>query len=72
MTNNTSAMSSDTETNKVMLELEKKGEEQLAQVKTQNGNVGQQLSSIVSNGAKEFQEKTGRPMTYGEMRAMYG
>ena len=30
------------------------------------------LLQILSNGAKEFKEKTGRDMTYGEMREMYG
>ena len=28
--------------------------------------------SIMQNGAKEFQEKTGRNMSYGEMRAAWG
>ena len=27
---------------------------------------------IINDGAKEFQEKMGRPMTYAEMREMYG
>ena len=30
------------------------------------------LESIMQEGAKEFKEKTGRNMTYSEMRQMYG
>ena len=30
------------------------------------------LQSLLSDGAKEFKEKMGRNMTYGEMREMYG
>lgn len=30
------------------------------------------LKSIMGTGAKEFNKKIGRPMTYGEMREMYG
>jgi hypothetical protein len=28
--------------------------------------------NIMQQGANEFKEKTGRPMTYSEMREMYG
>ena len=30
------------------------------------------LMAPMQAGAKEFQERVGRPMTYGEMRAMWG
>jgi enoyl reductase-like protein len=30
------------------------------------------LISIITNGAKSFEEKTGRKMTYAEMRYAYG
>lgn len=30
------------------------------------------LQSLLFDGAKEFKEKMGRDMTYGEMREMYG
>jgi hypothetical protein len=30
------------------------------------------LTNIMKSGAQEFEEKTGRPMTYSEMRAMFG
>ena len=30
------------------------------------------LLNPMQEGAKEFEERVGRPMTYGEMRAMWG
>lgn len=30
------------------------------------------LKDIMENGSKEFEQKAGRPMTYSEMRAMFG
>lgn len=30
------------------------------------------INDILSEGAKKFEEETGRKMTYGEMRDMYG
>jgi hypothetical protein len=30
------------------------------------------LQNIMKKGSEEFEQKTGRQMTYGEMRAMYG
>lgn len=30
------------------------------------------LQNIMQNGANEFKQKTGRNMTYSEMREMYG
>lgn len=89
-TNNTMPLSGDPVTDKIMRELEKKAEIQVAQLMypVANGNpieklafiysqsktqyFGDKLVSIMSQGANEFQEKTGRPMTYSEMRAMYG
>lgn len=81
-------MSNDPDVNKIMLELEKKGEAQLAAlmspvkdvdpitkinyITTQKPDFGNNLISIMQNGAKEFKEQTGREMTYSEMRAMYG
>jgi len=48
--------------------------EKVAFVATQSKTTdfGDKLLSIMSEGADEFQSKTGRPMTYSEMRAMYG
>lgn len=46
-------------------------------VKTQNekealDKLQSGLISIMENGSKEFEKKTGRPMTYAEMRYAYG
>jgi hypothetical protein len=74
-TQSTDNVSSDTITKRVMLELEKKAEIQVAYMATnvdQTPDFGEKLVSIMSSGAQEFKEKTGRPMTYSEMRAMYG
>jgi hypothetical protein len=30
------------------------------------------IINVISDGAKEFKEKVGRPMTYSEMREMFG
>ena len=35
-------------------------------------DLGDALMSIMSAGADEFKEKTGRHMTYSEMRQLYG
>jgi hypothetical protein len=34
--------------------------------------VGDALEGIMKSGAEEFKNKTGRPMTYAEMRSIYG
>lgn len=62
----------------VMMDLEKKvnpksTEEGLVQLVTAiNNNDNSSLLAPMQAGAKEFQERVGRPMTYGEMRAMWG
>jgi len=39
---------------------------------TINQNVLDNLVISMEAGSKEFEERVGRPMTYGEMRAMWG
>ena len=59
----------------VMIDLEKKinpksmkeGLQQLETAIKQNNP-----SNLFEAGAKEFEARVGRPMTYGEMRAMWG
>lgn len=70
----------------IMKQIEKKTEQQIAlniaagkitnpilekdeKKQQQNNDV---LLTLMTEGAKEFREQTGRPMSYGEMRAMYG
>ena len=38
----------------------------------EDNNSEQLLRNMMSSGAKEFTEKVGRQMTYGEMREMWG
>ena len=54
----------DKTTNKIM-DFKKKGFETNQQAQTT-------LINIMQKGADEFKEKTGRNMTYSEMRQMYG
>uniref|UniRef100_A0A6C0I4W9 Uncharacterized protein n=1 Tax=viral metagenome TaxID=1070528 RepID=A0A6C0I4W9_9ZZZZ len=57
---------------KLKVDLEQKGMKQVQQLTpTEKGNP-EKLINIMSEGAKEFKEKTGRNMTYSEMREMYG
>ena len=52
--------------------LEKEGEQKVVKaLKDPTANATTFLN-IVKEGADEFQQKTGRPMTYSEMREMYG
>lgn len=58
--------------------IEKLDEDAFAKIKklsrTPKGNVdlGDALIAIMTDGAKEFEQKTGRKMSYAEMRAAYG
>ena len=85
---NNMPLSGDPHTNAVMKEIEKKTEikvaqlmqpvskgnavEKLAFVATQGNSFGNALMNTMNEGAKEFEEKVGRPMSYSEMRMMYG
>ena len=55
----------------VKLKLEKEGEEKVKEVVKNRGTIDD-IMKIMSDGSKEFTQKTGRNMTYGEMREMYG
>jgi hypothetical protein len=51
--------------------LEKEGEKQVRNVNVTQATP-QTFIDIMQKGADEFKEKTGRNMTYAEMRAAYG
>ena len=57
----------------IMREIELKTEKKVMLI-LEKGNADDTnlLQSIMSDGAKEFKEKTGRQMTYSEMREMFG
>jgi len=55
--------------------LEKEGEQKAAKIIQTNTNsnaAAQQCANMVAQGIVEFREKTGRQMTYSEMRELYG
>ena len=52
--------------------LKKKLEDQATTEVTKNTVTLDNLNRILEAGHKEFTEKTGRQMTYSEMREMYG
>jgi hypothetical protein len=53
--------------------LEEEGMQKVAELWKNGGmfNINQ-LKNIMKSGADEFKEKTGREMTYSEMRELYG
>jgi hypothetical protein len=56
----------------LLKKIEKEGEEMLANLK-KTGNVdGDSLLNLMKTGENEFTKKTGRRMTYAEMRSAYG
>jgi hypothetical protein len=62
--------------NKLIKKLEKEGMEKTAELNSKeiddSDKMIDELTKIMANGNKEFKEKTGRNMTYAEMRAAYG
>jgi hypothetical protein len=57
-------------TQQIMKEIEKNTEEYV--IKNRTSLTSAKLVNIMSKGADEFKEKTGRNMTYSEMREMFG
>ena len=60
----------DIDTYSILKEIEKKGAEELKMLS--NNLCEKSLLEIMKKGEEEFIEKTGRHMTYSEMRAAYG
>jgi len=69
-------MSDHNETKELMKRLEKEGEAKsqsiLAAGPKSNEALLKSVTDMLDAGAKEFEQKTGRSMTYAEMRSMYG
>jgi flagellar motility protein MotE (MotC chaperone) len=73
MQNSTNEIKKDPENLKeIMKKIEKEGEDNLKELYKQNNVNEVTLTNIMKNGEKEFVKRTGRRMTYGEMRQMYG
>ena len=62
-----------TDVNKLKNKLEEGGMQKVAEL-WKNGGISDinKLQNIMKSGADEFKEKTGRTMTYSEMRELYG
>ena len=58
--------------NELMKKLEKEGMEKVQQLHHTNTCNMDTLTQIMKEGEEEFKQKTGRNMTYSEMRRMYG
>lgn len=56
----------------LLKKIEKEGEEMLANLKKTGKVSGDSLIGLMKNGETEFVKKTGRRMTYAEMRSAYG
>jgi len=59
----------------VISELERRGEieaKKVFQSSATSENTANALLGIMQSGATEFEKRTGRPMTYAEMRAAWG
>jgi hypothetical protein len=61
---------SDEKYKELMAKLEKEGEQKVKELNLLLSE--KELLAIMQKGADTFQKETGRPMTYGEMREMYG
>ena len=44
----------------------------MAALKKESGSLEHKLEELMQSGFNEFEKKVGRPMTYGEMRELYG
>ena len=69
----------------ILRKLEKDGEDKVKEIMKQTPiptptptptptpiPTSQKLINLIQEGMKEYQEKTGKPMTYSEMREAYG
>jgi len=56
----------------LMKKLEKEGMQKIQKLHHTNTCNIETLDQIMKEGEEEFKEKTGRNMTYSEMRRMYG
>jgi len=56
----------------LIAKLEKEGEDKLNKLKETRKLTIESLTNLMQTGEQEFIQKMGRPMTYSEMRAIYG
>ncbi len=60
------------ELNKIKNKLEMEGMKKTKELVMTNSVTEKNITSILKEGEKQFIKETGRQMTYGEMREMYG
>ena len=58
--------------NELMKKLEKEGMQKVQKLHNTNTCNMDTLTQVMKEGEEEFKQKTGRNMTYSEMRRMYG
>jgi hypothetical protein len=56
----------------LLKQLEKDGEEMLKKLNADKNVNGETLLNVMKTGEKEFSKRTGRRMTYAEMRKTHG
>ena len=71
-TNDKKCLLDDKELNNLKTNLEKEGMEKVQTMWKTNTLNEDSIKNVLNNGMKAFEEKTGRPMSYGEMRELYG
>ena len=70
-TNNTKSVTEE-ELTKIKNKLEIEGSYKTTNMVLSGNITEKNIKDVLSDGAKKFEEETGRKMTYGEMREMYG
>lgn len=61
------------EREKIMKQLEEKTEKRTIELVQKGSNdIGKDVIQIMQDCNQEFEKKVGRPITYSEMRALYG
>ena len=71
-TKNTKKSVTEEELNKIKNKLENEGMEKSKNMLVSGTITETNIKDILTEGAKQFEQQTGRQMTYGEMREMYG
>ena len=69
---NEKGLLSDKELNNLKTNLEKEGIEKVQTMWKTNSINEKSIKDILKNGMDTFEEETGRPMSYSEMRELYG
>jgi len=71
-TNNTKKSVTEEELTKIKNKLEVEGSYKTTDMLSSGNITEKKITDILKEGAKQFEQQTGRQMTYGEMREMYG